>query len=53
MNMLRFPKRRTPWLTASSLFFNTLTKQVGHAPGRAHKQPKGSLAEGCPLHSLT
>jgi hypothetical protein len=23
--MLRFPKRRAPWLTARYLFFNTLT----------------------------
>jgi hypothetical protein len=27
MNMLRFPKRRTPWLTAC-LFFNTLLDQL-------------------------
>jgi len=26
MNMLRFPKRRTPWLTAWCLFFNTLLR---------------------------
>jgi hypothetical protein len=27
--MLRFPKRRTPWLTARCLFFNTLLNQKG------------------------
>jgi hypothetical protein len=26
LNMLRFPKRRTPWLTAWCLFLNTLVK---------------------------
>jgi hypothetical protein len=27
-NMLRFPKRRTKWLAARCLFFNTLLKQL-------------------------
>ena len=27
--MLRFPERRTPWLTARRLFFNTLLERTG------------------------
>jgi len=34
--MLRFPKRRTPWLTAGCLFFNTLVPSeiVFHLPAQ-------------------
>jgi hypothetical protein len=28
MHMLRFPKRRTPWLTARCLSFNTLKEAI-------------------------
>jgi uncharacterized repeat protein (TIGR03833 family) len=33
MNMLRFPKRRTPWLTARCLLFNTLDSCYGVVQG--------------------
>jgi hypothetical protein len=34
LNMLRFPKRRTPWLTAWCLFFNTQIALLAQRAGR-------------------